>query len=400
MLDSSWAATRNLLLVRPDNIGDVVLLSAAMRTLRENLPETRLTLLASPAGAQARPLLPWLDDMIVWRVLWQDLGQLSMDPAREMELVERLGAYGFDGAIIFTSFSQSPHGAAYACYLAGVPLRLGESKEFGGGLLSTEVRNLPDDLYQGERGLQLLEAVGFEVSDRRPRVEIPEDARQKARWLLSRLGIGHRHPYLVVQPGASCQARRYPLDRFAAVARLLWRRTGWPVVLTGSAKEAQDLETIASGSSGVVSLAGQTQVEELAGVVEGAELVLCNDSLPMHLATALDVPSLVTFSGTDLESQWRSPYTPTRLLRRETACSPCYRMECPFHLECLEISPREVVDVAEGMLRSHPRSTAGYFQSDARLALAAWTGQRADLGLFRGEGEERKTSSPGERKAA
>ena len=350
MLDSRWAAARNVLLVRMDNIGDVVLLSAAVRTVRENLPEAHLTLLASPAGSRARPLLTWLDELIVWRALWQDLGHLPMDPSREMGLVELLRGKAFDSAIIFTSFSQTPHGAAYACYLAGIPLRLGESKEFGGSLLSSEMRNLPDDLYQGERSLRLLEWAGFRVSDRRPWVEIPAEARERARSLLANAGADLDRPYLVVHPGASCSARRYPLERFAAVARLLWRRTGLPVLLTGSQREEPELEFVASGSAGVLSLAGQTGVEELAAVVAGSELVVCNDSLPMHLAAVLAVPSLVTFSGTDLESQWRSPYTPTRLLRRDTSCSPCYRMECPYNLECLEISPREVVDVAEEML--------------------------------------------------
>ncbi len=397
MLDSRWAAARNLLLIRPDNIGDVVLLSAAIRTLREELPDARLTLLASPAGSQARPLLPWLDGVMVWRALWQDLGRLPLDPAREMELVETLRGQGFDAAIVFTSFSQTPHGAAYACYLAGIPLRLGESREFGGGLLSTEIRNLPDDLYQAERSLRLLEGVGFEVRDRRPLVEVPEGARERARGRLTSHGIGRGRPYLVVQPGASCQARRYPLGRFAAVARLLWRRLGWPVVLTGAAREAPELDSIASRSWGVVSLAGQTRVEELAALVAGAALVVCNDSLPMHLAAALGVPSLVTFSGTDLESQWKSPHTTTRLLRRETPCSPCYRMDCPFHLECLEIPPREVVDAAEEMLRSLPlplgegRGEGSLSGAQPALTLALSQREREEdgtLALSQGEREQ------------
>lgn len=354
MIRDGWADARNLLLIRLDNIGDVVLLSAAIRTVRENLPEARLTLMASPAGSQAAPLLPWLDDLMIWRAVWQDVGgMMPFDPAKEMELVETLRARQFDAAIVFTSFSQGPHGAAYACYLAGIPLRLGDSREFGGSLLSTEVRSIPDGLYQAERSLRLLESVGFQVRDRRPRIQVPEDARQAARALLLASGVGRGDPYVVVQPGASCQARRYPLERFGAVARLLSRRTALPVLLVGMAREAPELEEMAAAASpGVISIAGKTRVEDLAAVVSEAGLAICNNSLTMHLSAALNVPSLVLYSGTDLESQWRSPYAPTRLLRRDTWCSPCYLFECPHRLECLEFTPEEVVSAAEKMLGS------------------------------------------------
>jgi len=377
MLDSRWAAARSVLLVRLDNIGDVVLLSAAVRAIRENLPQARLTLLASPAGSQGAALLPGLDEVLAWRAVWQDLGHLPLDPSREMALVELLKFRRFDAAIVFTSFSQSPHGAAYACYLAGIPLRLGESKEFGGTLLSTEVRGLPDHLYQAERNLRLIEAVGFAVGDRKPHVAPGQRAVERARVLLASRGIWPGQPYVVVHPGASCQARRYPLDRFAVVARLLRRATGLPVVVTGAGRGAAEMDAVACRSAQVTSIAGLTSVEELAAVVAGARLVVCNDSLPMHLAAALGVPAVVTFSGTDLESQWVSPYVPNAVLRRETKCSPCYLMECPYRLECLDIPPREVVDRAVDLLSS-PR-TLGSTDCDPNHEPGLEAGQRNDV---------------------
>ncbi len=211
VLDSRWAEARNLLLIRLDNIGDVVLLSAALRTVRENLPEARLTLMASPAGSQALPLLPWVDDVMVWRAVWQDVGnRMPLDPARELELVDTLQDRQFDAAVVFTSFSQSPHGPAYVCYLAGIPLRLGESKEFGGGLLTTELRSMPDDLYQAERALQLLEAVGFEVRSRRPQAVVPKSARLRAAEVLLGQGMGRGERYLIVHPGPAARQGGIP----------------------------------------------------------------------------------------------------------------------------------------------------------------------------------------------
>src|SRR3712207_4663020 len=114
---------------------------------------------------------------MIWRPIWQDLGQPPLDPARERELIDLIAAREFDAALVFTSFSQTPHVPGYVCYLAGIPLRAGEAKEFGGATLTTELRGAPDDLHQVERNLRLVEHLGFRAADRRLAVSIPADAR-------------------------------------------------------------------------------------------------------------------------------------------------------------------------------------------------------------------------------
>ncbi|MGI5836606.1 MAG: glycosyltransferase family 9 protein [Chloroflexota bacterium] len=357
MRQGCWAEARNILLVRLDNMGDVILLSPAVRTLAESLPGARLTLLASPAGSQAAPLVPRIDETIVWRAVWQDVGhKMPLDPDREMELVKMLRDRRFDAAVIFTSFSQTPYGPAYVCYLAGIPLRLGDSKEFGGSLLTNEVRDMPDEIQQAERNLRLLESVGFEVKSRHLELQIPASAREAARGILTSRGIETDEPYIVIHPWASCQARRYPLARFVEVARELFNRTGLPILFTGSSKEAPAIETeIASCPGRVQSLAGETAVEEFAALLERAKLIFCNNTIPLHLGDAFGVPMVVTYSGTDLVSQWAPRYAPAKILRKDTPCTPCYLFDCPYNQECLDLAPLEVVAAAEEMLSDSHR---------------------------------------------
>ncbi len=347
-----WTQARNILAMRLDNIGDVVMAGPALRAIKANLPEARLTLMASPAGAQAVELLPWIDDVVSWRVLWQDLGHLDFNPAREWELVAALRERRFDAALIFTSFSQTPHPAGFICYLAGIPLRLGESKETGEGALTGMLAAAPDEIHQAERNLRLIESAGFRVDDRRLAIRIPEPARQSAMALLAERGLPTGAPYLLLNPWASCPARTYHQDRFAEAAWQLSGLTGWPVVVTGVAKDRSRSGPLLDAlGSRAVDLIGATSVPELAALVAGARLVLTNDTSAMHLADATGTPSVVLFSGTDYESQWRPRHSPSRLLRRKTPCSPCYRFTCPYHLECLDISPREVVDAGLELLR-------------------------------------------------
>lgn len=330
--------------MRLDNIGDVIMTSPALRAIKENLPDCRLTVMTSSGGAQAASLLPWVDEVLPWRVLWQDLGKLDFDPAREWELVKTLRAYHFDAAIIFTSFSQSPHPAGFLCYLAGIPLRIGESKELGNGVLTTEVAAAPDEIHQVEHNLRLLELVGFQVRDRSLSIQIPTAAQQEVTLCLAQHGIGAGEPYFLLNPWTSCQSRNYDSQRFAAAARCLALDTTWPVVVTGVSKDRDRSGTLLKAlSPDAIDLIGTTTLPQLAALIANAQLVLTNNTSTMHLADATRTPSVVMFAGTEYESQWRPRHGPSRLLRRPTPCSPCYAFTCPYQLECLDIRPEEVV---------------------------------------------------------
>src|SRR5690606_1815050 len=143
MRPAEWKHDSRILVVRLDNLGDMVMLGPSLRTLKKALPHASLTLLASPNGSQVAPLLPWVDEVIVHRASWQELngagapareadatpgGLLATDPCRlphsvvrELALADKLRARRFDAACIFTSFTQSPWPPAYLCYLAGIP---------------------------------------------------------------------------------------------------------------------------------------------------------------------------------------------------------------------------------------------------------------------------------------
>ncbi|HEX2912066.1 MAG TPA: glycosyltransferase family 9 protein [Chloroflexia bacterium] len=353
MLPDTWKEVRRILVMRLDNIGDVVMIGPALRALKEALPQAHLTLMVSPAGSQIAPLLPWVDEIQVHRATWQDAsGNLALDPARELALVEKLREGRYDAAIIFTSFSQSPYPPAYACYLAGIPVRLGQSKEFGGSILSQWVKPLPDGRHQVDRNLHLLEMAGFEEAGRHLELRIPEEVQAQADHILIENGLDPLSPFVVVAPGASCAARRYEPQRYAEVVRLLAERYGLAQVILGSERERELCEPIlaAAPADKVLSLVGQTSVVEMTAINRRSALVIANDSGPMHLADAFLRPMVILFSGTEIEEQWRPRFAPARLLRRPTACSPCYGFRCPYNMECLDIEPEEVVDEALRLL--------------------------------------------------
>jgi len=342
---------RRILVIRLDNVGDVVLQTPALRALRRVLPDAHVTLLASPGGALLAPLLPHVDEVRPLRALWQDASAaLPFDPERERLVVEELRAGNHDAALIATSFSQSPHPPAYACYLAGIPIRAGLAPDFAGGVLSHPVAPPAPGGHQADRTLALLAGLGVPPAGHELELVLPRRATRSARTLLDRAGAGER--YVVVAPGASCPSRRWHPERFGAAAAGIAAATGLSAVVVGSAKEAALARAVvaAAGAPQVVSLAGRTDLAELAALVAGAEVVVTNNSGPMHLADAFARPTVALFAGTELEAEYAPRTAPLRLLRRSTACSPCRAFACPYALECLDIEPEEVVRAALSLL--------------------------------------------------
>jgi ADP-heptose:LPS heptosyltransferase len=117
-----------------------------------------------------------------------------------------------------------------------------------------------------------------------------------------------------------------------------------------------------------VDLVGATVLSELAALVEGARLVLTNNTSTMHLLDALRTPGVVLFSGTELEEQWRPRDAPHRLLRRETWCSPCYAFACPYNLECLDIQPEDVAEAGLSLLAEVGGRPAGSSRQEGTRA--------------------------------
>ncbi len=344
-----WLAARNLLVVRMDNAGDIVMLGPAVRAIKATSPEARITLLASPAGSKAAVLLPWVDEVITWRAVWQDLGHLPFDPPRERELIDLLAERAFDAAVIFTSFSQAPHVPGYVCYLAGIPLRAGESHEFGGGSLSHEFRGLSDDVHQVDRNLNLVERLGFVPGSRSLEVAIPGESHVAVAHRLRHLGVVPGDPVAVLHPGASARARRYPAERYGEIAASL-RQRGWQVLLTGSERETDQLEAVCTAAGQNLPLLTDLTIQEYAALLALSAVVVCGNTLPMHLADATGTPVVALYSGTDEISQWRPRGVPAGILQNLVPCSPCYLFECPIGTPCLDIAPADVIRNIEALV--------------------------------------------------
>src|SRR5215469_15751522 len=213
MINEQWRLARRILVVRLDNLGDMLLTTPAIHAIKTSLPEASLTLLTSPVGAQVGGLNPDIDDIVVYQAPWMDPWHLlSQDSLREQQVITAIKQRSFDGAIIFTSFRQSPLPAAYLCYLADIPLRVAASIDGPGSLLTTRHKHPERMMHEVERGLDLVGAIGLQTGDLDLVLQVPEEARLHLAQRLSAEGVDSRRPLIIVHPGCSMPARTYPWE--------------------------------------------------------------------------------------------------------------------------------------------------------------------------------------------
>jgi lipopolysaccharide heptosyltransferase II len=351
---NDWSHVRNLLCVRLDNLGDVLMTTPALRALKHSLPGCRLTLLASRVGMHAAPYVPEIDEAIEFHAPWMK-GTEQADADRDLAMVHALRARRFDAAVVFTAYSQSPLPAALLCQLAEIPLRIAHCRENPYHLLSDWIAD-PEPhrtvRHEVRRQLDLVAAIGCTTNDERLSFTVPHADAAWARSRLRAIGIDLQRPWLLLHPGASAPSRRYPPALWTRAANLLAAGLRCPLVFSGDASEVPLVESIRNGlAHPSYSLAGKLDLGKFAAVLAQAPLLLSNNSGPVHLAAALGTPVVDLYALTNPQ---HTPWlVPNRVLYHDVPCAPCYKSICPQgHHDCLEkVAPEIVARETAALLR-------------------------------------------------
>jgi lipopolysaccharide heptosyltransferase II len=353
---TTWNTAKNILCIRLDTIGDVLMTTPALRALKASHPNRRITLLTSSAGASTASLVPEIDEVMVYDAPWLKATAPRLNSHPEYEMAEHLRRLKFDGAIIFTVYSQNPLPSAFLCYLADIPLRLAHCHENPYQLLTDWVKDPePDKIVRHEvrRQLDLVATIGCHLDDERMSLRVPEKALTAVEDVLEKLGINQQRPWVVIHPGATAASRRYPPEKFALVARGLIQDMGIQVIFTGTEPE-RELVTGIQTATGVLShsLVGCLNLSELAALLSLAPLLISNNTGPVHIAAAVGTPIVDLYALTNPQ---HTPWgVPNRVLFHDVPCKNCYKSICPEgHQNCLQlVTPESVVDAACELLNS------------------------------------------------
>jgi ADP-heptose:LPS heptosyltransferase len=334
-----------VLIVRLDNMGDVLLAGPAVRAVARG---ARVAMLCGPNGAPAARLLEGVDEVITYRAPWIDPHAEPVDPERTQKLLDEVRSVRPNRAIILTSFHQSALPTALLLRLAGVPFVGAISEDYPGTLLDVR-HHVSDDIHEVERNLSLVGACGYRLPE-------GDDGRLTINSASELPRLDHLESYVVVHPGASVPARRWDPRRSTRLVELLVRR-GRTVVVTGTSSDRELTSRVAGGHGReVVDLTGKLTLRALAGVIAGAEAIVVGNTGPAHLAAAVQTPVVSLFAPTVPAVRWRPWRVPHVLLgMQDIPCAGCRARVCPLSGHpCLSSVDPEVVAAAVESLLAKP----------------------------------------------
>ncbi|MCH2187977.1 glycosyltransferase family 9 protein [Myxococcota bacterium] len=340
-----WGRVEKVLVRAPNWLGDLVMVTPALRILRARCPNARIVVWVR-SGLEA--VLSGSSDVDEVRSLpessapWRDL-------RRSVRSVRESGPYDL-GLCLPDSFSS----AALMRLAGGRPLvgytnaarRLLLDEPIPVEMGGAEGRRAPrEDRVQG-----LLKVLGMSSQDFVPRLVTTAAEEKAVEELLGEKG--HRETWIGLAPGAAYgPAKCWPADRYAALGDALSQQ-GAKVFVLGAPGE-RDLCSAVSRQMMLpcMDLSGQLDLGAMKALIRRLDLMVCNDSGARHLAVGLQVPALVFFGPTDVLRTRRNLQNVSVLEDRTVSCRPCYRRSCPTDHRCLlDLTVDQALEAARARL--------------------------------------------------
>ncbi len=345
---------RRILLIRLGALGDVVRTRIAFAGVRALYPEARIDWLVEDRAAGGLEGIVGLDRIVMVPRRSLRAGHPLASLGGLSALSSRLRGERYDLCLDFHSLLKS----ALLARASAAPLRVGFSPPLGREgshrFYTHRVRIERSHLSRFERNAALVRALGGEVPQAPPPLALsPED-----------LGVGEELPerFVALHPGTSAGTpyKRWPIDRFGALAREIRARTGFPSVITWGPGERETALRVASVAGEGARLAPETpRIGALLGLYRRAALFVGSDSGPAHLAGLVGCPLVILFGPTDPVENAPMPGVPFRGLRVDVGCNPC-REGCPPRACMLALGCGGALEAALELLgEADPRAFAG-----------------------------------------
>ena len=326
----------SILFIRVDRVGDMVLSTPAFRAIKAALPKVQLTVMASPANAPILKNHPDVDEVMVY--------DQSISIIEKMKFFNGLRSRHFDLAIDpYTDYEVK---TAWLAGMSGAAHRIGYAA-FGREIFfNCQSPQIEGNKHFADSALDLLKRVSIPSENRNPAIYLGADEQAWAgQWLQENGFLGKK--IVAVHPGAYYETQRWLPQHYAELIRLVQREPPMEVVLLGGPADAIIVEDILARLKHAVCVSIQDDIRKSFAILSHCQLLVCNNSGPLHCAAALNIPT-ISFMGPTVKEQWMPVGDIHRVLRLDDlACIGCNLGYCKIKThDCMRlIRPVSVLEI-------------------------------------------------------
>ena len=332
---STLANINKILIIRVDGIGDLLNATPAIALLRESYPSAEITVLARPLNA---PVLIGNPD--VDRILIFDRNDEHRGISAQLQFYRQLRRERFQLVVAM----QTAMWSHFVAFLSGAPYRLGRyQKRFRSTLTHAwRGRYEKGETHEVDRNLELVRLICQGEGKRKLVLHLLPDEIATAKAQLTSWGVTSGTFLVGIHPGGSSFDKRWPEKQYAELADRLSQQYNATILLLRGPEEAELVQNIQKAMGSPAISYAPASIRELGALLSCCDLVVCNDSGPMHLAAALDVPMVAIFGPTD-HVAWHPLSENAAIVRRDMLCWPCSAHKCKIGWECTKKLPVEPV---------------------------------------------------------
>jgi len=318
---------KNILIIKPSAVGDIVCALPILPALRRRYKSARISWLVAAHLSDLLKDHPLIDELIEFdRRRFGYLAHSWAVTKRFMKFLQQLRSARYDLVLDLQGLFRS----GFLAWTTQASVRIGpaEKRELGWVFYTHRCPPRPVDTHIVDRICATGELMGIDISEPKFVLPVRQEARDRmTETLKAKLGESQR--YLAVAPGATWSSKRWSGESFARLTRMIINELDMSVAIVGGRADRLLAEEIINQVSNnrAISLAGQTRLSELLAVLDGAVGLVSNDSGPMHMAVALGKPVTAIIAPTN---PYRTgPYRrPEALVTSDIECAPCYKRQC------------------------------------------------------------------------
>lgn len=335
---------RKVALLRVSRIGDFICATPALRALRRALPDAEITMITLPMLRDLAIRLPHLNRFVPFPG-FPGLAEQLFDARRAVSILQEMQEERFDLVI------QMQGSGVYSnpfVLLLGAKATAGFVRPGDDAGLLDAALPYPQHLHEVRGVLSLMNFLGIETQGEEIEFPLwPEDIAE-ASALLEQA----RPPLIGLHAAAREKTRRWPIERFAEVGRVLRARHGGTVVLLGEPKEEHvGTRLVQLVGEPCLNLVGQTSLVVLGAVIARLAVMVTNDTGPAHISYAVKTPTVTIFGAGNPATNGPLQDGPYRVLAHPVPCRPCGYELCPIGYPCLQgITVEQVVEAAEEII--------------------------------------------------